>query len=106
MTEARTRQAAPSVTSPSARISGAGVARTYDRLAPLYDLMFGRVLEPGRRRMAELVKALQPASLLEVGVGTGLTLESYPTASRIRWHRPVARHAGARAAARSAIAAT
>jgi len=52
----------------------AGVARTYARLAPLYDLLFGQVLEPGRRRMTAVVRALAPTSLLEVGVGTGLAL--------------------------------
>ena len=84
MTEANTRQTAPSqVASPSARMSEAGVARTYDLMAPLYDLMFGLVLEPGRRRMADLVHTLQPASLLEVGVGTGLALGGYPTTSKI-----------------------
>lgn len=64
-------------------MSEATIARTYGRLAPAYDVLFGRVLEPGRRRMADKVRALRPGSLLEVGVGTGLALESYPTASRI-----------------------
>jgi len=59
-------------------VSEAGVARTYDRMAPLYDTLFGQVLEPGRKRMAALVRTLQPASLLEVGVGTGLALAGYP----------------------------
>ena len=61
----------------------AGVARTYARLAPLYDLLFGQVLEPGRRRMTAVVRALAPTSLLEVGVGTGLALSGYPSTSRI-----------------------
>lgn len=60
-----------------------GVARTYARLAPLYDLMFGQILEPGRRRMTEVVRALAPGALLEVGVGTGLALAGYPSTARI-----------------------
>jgi len=64
-------------------VSEAGVARTYDRLAPLYDTLFGQVLEPGRKRMAQRVRTLQPASLLEVGVGTGLALAGYPAECRI-----------------------
>ena len=59
-------------------VSEAGVTRTYDRMAPLYDTLFGQVLEPGRKRMAALVRTLQPASLLEVGVGTGLALAGFP----------------------------
>ena len=60
-----------------------GVVRTYDRFAPLYDRVFGRVLEPGRRLLAEATTALRPASVLEVGVGTGLTLAGYPASARI-----------------------
>lgn len=68
---------------PELALSEAGVARAYKRLAPVYDLLFGQVLEPGRMRMAEIIRALQPASLLEVGVGTGLALAHYPATSRI-----------------------
>ncbi|MDR6890859.1 MULTISPECIES: class I SAM-dependent methyltransferase [Variovorax] len=70
-------------TQPQAPVSEAGVARTYDRLAPLYDTLFGQVLEPGRKRMAQVVRTLQPASLLEVGVGTGLALAGYPAECKI-----------------------
>jgi len=57
--------------------------RTYDRFAPLYDWVFGRVLEPGRRAMTAAASALHPGSVLEVGVGTGLTLAGYPADSRV-----------------------
>ncbi len=60
-----------------------GVVSTYDKFAPLYDRVFGRVLGPGRQLMAEATSALQPASILEVGVGTGLTLAGYPAQSRV-----------------------
>jgi len=89
MTESRARPGDHGATreddrsQPQAPGSEAGVARTYDRLAPLYDTLFGQVLEPGRRRMAEVVRTLQPASLLEVGVGTGLALAGYPPQCRI-----------------------
>jgi phosphatidylethanolamine/phosphatidyl-N-methylethanolamine N-methyltransferase len=63
--------------------SEADVARTYARLAPLYDLLFGQVLEPGRRRMTAVVRALAPTKLLEVGVGTGLALSGYPSTAHI-----------------------
>jgi len=69
----------------TSRVGGseARVAQTYARLAPIYDLLFGGVLEPGRRRMTAVVRALAPATLLEVGVGTGLALPGYPPAARI-----------------------
>lgn len=63
--------------------SAQGVVRTYDRFSPLYDLLFGRVLEPGRQALMQAVRALQPASVLEVGVGTGLLLPGYPPEARV-----------------------
>jgi len=60
-----------------------GVAQTYDRYAPLYDRLFGRVLAPGRRAMTRAAAALKPAHVLEVGVGTGLTLEGYAPGSQV-----------------------
>lgn len=54
------------------------VVRTYRRYAPVYDRLFGAVLEPGRRNLAAAVTRLRPKSILEVGVGTGLMLCRYP----------------------------
>jgi phosphatidylethanolamine/phosphatidyl-N-methylethanolamine N-methyltransferase len=68
----------PAVQELAAEPTEQGVERTYDRFAPLYDRVFGRVLAPGRRLMAEATMALEPDSVLEVGVGTGLTLAGYP----------------------------
>jgi phosphatidylethanolamine/phosphatidyl-N-methylethanolamine N-methyltransferase len=59
------------------------VIRTYRRYAPVYDSLFGAVLEPGRRALAQAVSAAKPSSLLEVGVGTGLLLHRYPKDVRI-----------------------
>lgn len=63
-------------------ISSQNVVKTYRFYAPLYDLLFGVVLGPGRRHMADAVARLTPASILEVGIGTGLTLARYPEAAR------------------------
>lgn len=64
-------------------ISVDNVVDTYRFYAPLYDRLFGAVLEPGRRALTAAVRAIQPASILEVGVGTGLTLERYPAGSSV-----------------------
>jgi phosphatidylethanolamine/phosphatidyl-N-methylethanolamine N-methyltransferase len=47
------------------------VVASYRRYAPIYDRLFGAVLSPGRKALANVVNELQPESLLEIGVGTG-----------------------------------
>jgi phosphatidylethanolamine/phosphatidyl-N-methylethanolamine N-methyltransferase len=64
-------------------LSRQGIVRTYHAYAPFYDILFGAILDPGRRALAETVQALGPKSLLEVGVGTGLMLERYPPATKV-----------------------
>ena len=50
--------------------------KAYDRWAPVYDLVFGPVFERGRR--ASLVAAERVGGrILEVGVGTGISLPDY-----------------------------
>jgi phosphatidylethanolamine/phosphatidyl-N-methylethanolamine N-methyltransferase len=65
------------------QISIDNVVTTYRFYAPLYDRLFGAVLEPGRQALAHAVSALRPASILEVGVGTGLTLSQYPASTAV-----------------------
>lgn len=64
-------------------ISRTQVEQSYRRYAPIYDLLFGASLGPGRVAMTKLVRTLNPASILEVGVGTGLTLNQYPPSAQI-----------------------
>ncbi len=79
---ARKSTSAPPLRAAS-RISRENVVRAYRRYAPVYDRLFGGVLNPGRRALSEAVARLQPGSLLEVGVGTGLTLSGYPRTSAV-----------------------
>jgi phosphatidylethanolamine/phosphatidyl-N-methylethanolamine N-methyltransferase len=65
------------------RISVENVIRTYRFYAPLYDWLFGAVLGPGRIAMAKKVASLRPLSILEVGIGTGLSLDHYPAAAAV-----------------------
>lgn len=52
------------------------IARSYRRWAPVYDRTFGRITQAGRHRAAQEVNAAGGA-VLEVGVGTGLSLGLY-----------------------------
>lgn len=53
------------------------VRRAYRRYAPIYDIVFGPVMAYGRTRTVRAVNQLGPKRILEVGVGTGLSLPHY-----------------------------
>lgn len=58
------------------------VEKTYDRWAPIYDLVFGKVFERGRRSTIAEADRIG-GRILDVGVGTGLSLSDYARATRI-----------------------
>ena len=53
-----------------------GVAAAYDRWAPVYDMVFGKVFTTGRRESIEAAERVG-GRVLEVGVGTGISLPQY-----------------------------
>jgi phosphatidylethanolamine/phosphatidyl-N-methylethanolamine N-methyltransferase len=55
----------------------------YQRLAPVYDLIYGATLEPGRRQAMTRLAPASGESILEVGVGTGLSAVRYPRRCRV-----------------------
>jgi phosphatidylethanolamine/phosphatidyl-N-methylethanolamine N-methyltransferase len=59
-----------------------GVASAYDRWAPIYDLVFGPVFKRGRRAAIDAAETVG-GRILEVGVGTGISLPHYRAESRI-----------------------
>ena len=54
------------------------VEGVYDKLAKVYDLIFGPTLHPGRLRAIERMNIQPGERVLEVGVGTGINLPLYP----------------------------
>jgi phosphatidylethanolamine/phosphatidyl-N-methylethanolamine N-methyltransferase len=51
-------------------------ANSYDRWAPVYDMVFGRVFDQGRKAAVEAAERAG-GRILEVGVGTGLVLPDF-----------------------------
>jgi phosphatidylethanolamine/phosphatidyl-N-methylethanolamine N-methyltransferase len=66
----------------SAELDKNTIAKAYARWAPVYDLVFGAVFERGRQ--AAIIAAERIGGrILEVGVGTGISLPDYARTSRI-----------------------
>jgi phosphatidylethanolamine/phosphatidyl-N-methylethanolamine N-methyltransferase len=66
----------------AAELDQVTVKRAYARWAPVYDLVFGAVFDRGRQ--AAIAAAEQVGGrILEVGVGTGISLPGYSPANRI-----------------------
>jgi len=59
------------------------VAKVYEKLASVYDLVFGPTLHPGRIEAIRKMKIQPGDSVLEVGVGTGINLSMYPSSCAI-----------------------
>ncbi|MEJ8631635.1 methyltransferase domain-containing protein [Sphingomonas sp. I4] len=63
-------------------MSTASVTKAYDRWSPVYDLVFGPVFKKGRS--AAIVAAERIGGrIIEVGVGTGISLPQYSNRNRI-----------------------
>src|ERR1700721_246095 len=58
------------------------VEHAYDRWAPIYDVVFGGVFSKGRRAAISATNKIG-GRVLEVGVGTGISLPQYASHLRI-----------------------
>src|SRR5262245_28471109 len=65
-----------------AEIDRDAIAKAYARWAPVYDLVFGAVFEQGRRAAIAAAERIG-GRILEVGVGTGISLPDYSPTSRL-----------------------
>ncbi len=63
-------------------IDRAGVAKAYGRWAPIYDMVFGKVFDEGRRSTIAEADRIG-GRVLDVGIGTGLSLLDYARTTKI-----------------------
>jgi phosphatidylethanolamine/phosphatidyl-N-methylethanolamine N-methyltransferase len=66
----------------SAELDEISLRKAYARWAPVYDLVFGAVFERGRRAAVAAAERVG-GRILEVGVGTGISLPGYSPQNRI-----------------------
>lgn len=59
------------------------IEQAYRRYSRVYDVCFGAVFQPGRRAIVERMDCRPGERILEVGVGTGLSLPLYPQDVRV-----------------------
>jgi phosphatidylethanolamine/phosphatidyl-N-methylethanolamine N-methyltransferase len=63
-------------------IDNATVAKAYARWAPVYDAVFGRVFDRGRKESIAAAERIG-GRILDVGIGTGISLTDYARSNRI-----------------------
>jgi phosphatidylethanolamine/phosphatidyl-N-methylethanolamine N-methyltransferase len=65
-----------------AELDNRDVVRAYRRWAPVYDLTFGKLVEVGIKHATSCANRYE-GRVLEVGVGTGLSLPRYKKSLRV-----------------------
>lgn len=68
---------------PTVGISLTAVKSSYRRYAPVYDLVFGNFLGRGRKVALSVLNDGRPGRVLEIGVGTGLSLPHYEAGKQV-----------------------
>jgi len=61
------------------KINSNYIGKVYSLYSPVYDLIFGKIMEQGRKKAISLLNVGEEHKILEIGVGTGLTLGLYPS---------------------------
>lgn len=60
-----------------AKMDRYSIEKTYRFYAPIYDFLFGNIFNPGRKRIVDSVNKSASRKILELGVGTGISIPFY-----------------------------
>lgn len=75
--------AGPKAGAAAGRLGMPAIRAAYRRYAPLYDVLFGRILDRGRHEAVAAMGGAPGRRVLEIGVGTGLSLPLYSGHARV-----------------------
>ncbi len=64
-------------------MDNANIIKSYNRWALGYDVLFSGIVQNGRKLAVELMNCRPGDNVLEVGVGTGLSLPFYPREAKV-----------------------
>ncbi|MEW6659554.1 MAG: class I SAM-dependent methyltransferase [Thermodesulfobacteriota bacterium] len=65
------------------RVNPSYMEQLYSFYSPFYDYVFGKLLEPGRRKAFHYLDQRPHQKILEIGIGPGSTLEKYPPCTNL-----------------------
>ena len=64
-------------------VDSESIVSAYQRYAAIYDWVFGAIFHPGRKQAIDLLECQSGDRILEVAVGTGLSLPLYPESCKV-----------------------
>ncbi len=59
------------------------IIKSYKRVSSFYDYTFGKVFKPGQRALIEKMNCDDADDVLEIGIGTGASLQFYPNQTNV-----------------------
>ena len=59
------------------------IIKSYKRVSSFYDYTFGKVFKPGQRALIEKMSCNDSDIVLEIGIGTGASLQFYPNKTNV-----------------------
>lgn len=59
------------------------IIKSYKRVSSFYDYTFGKIFKPGQRALIEKMSCNDSDIVLEIGIGTGASLQFYPNKTNV-----------------------